>query len=75
MDTRTMEQIRNDARTAYQVISDAIWSGHCKNPTYALCEPTIVNLVGWQGLFDMVDTGLIEDVGQNSNHITTYKVR
>lgn len=75
LDTRTNEQIKTDALKAYDVIISAIWSGGCKNPTYALCEPTIINLVGMDGLFDMVDCGLIHNVGLNSNHITTYCIR
>lgn len=62
------------AKTAYETMLAQVMKG-CKNPTYELCQPTIENMVGEDGLFNMQVAGLIEYVGRNHNGIRVYKIR
>ena len=74
LDMRTTEQIRTDGQRAYDFIMRLVWAGD-KNPTYCLAETTLVAHVGWQGLFDMIDAGLIHEAGFNFNGIMDYWIR
>ena len=71
---RTIEQIRADGQRAYDYIMRLVWEGDT-NPTYCLGETTLVARVGWQGLFDMIDAGLIRKAGFNFNGIMDYWIR
>lgn len=70
LDTREYMEIFRDARASYKVLATHTWMQDCL--PFALAETTIVNLVGWRGLFDMIDCNFVKEMGYNCNGIMVY---